>query len=282
MKAYAATICIGLLCISAAPAADEELTDDPHVLKAMVRMLRRSLESRDAEIVKLKKRATEVEEAIAAPLRKRIAALEQTETKLKADLAEAWATVTKLQNLCRDNGIEYMKHMTSAEKELVKKAGDAEFARLYSKYKDSYVRIGETYCRLPVIEDTPVGADMDLEVGLRFAIISAKVNRIIGPIAMEIDHLWLQSLKWKRDYWLNDDYTRLFLYGYPTKGLADGQKLSSSGETAKRLAVAVIGTRRHGRTTLPIAVPLSYIAKGLTKEEFAMMLKQGIDPEKNQ
>lgn len=270
MKAYAAAVCIGLLFLSAAPAADEELPDDPHVLKATVRMLRRSLEPRDAEIDELKKR---------------VASLEQTEKKLKADLAEAWATVTKLQNLCRDNGIEYMKHMTPAEKELAKKAGDADFARLYAKYKDSYVRIGETYCRLPVIEDTPVGRDMDLEVGLRFAIISAKVNRVIDPIAMEIDHLLLQSLKWKRTYWLNDDYTRLFLYGYPTAGYADGQMaISKRDESGEKIAlpVAVIGTRRHRGTTLPIAVPLSYIAKGLTKEEFAMMLKQGIDPEKNQ
>lgn len=262
MKAYAATVCIGLLCLSAAPSADEELPDDPHVLKATVRMLRRSLESRDAEIVKFKKRATEVEEAIAA---------------LKADLAEARATVIKLQNLCRDNGIEYM---TPAEKELAKKAGDADFARLYAKYKDSYVRIGETYCRLPVIEDTPVGVDMDLDVGLRFAIFSAKVETIVGPDAMVIGYLGLQSLKWKRAYWLNDDYKRLLLYGHPTKGLADGQKVIGSGETA--LAVAVIGTRRLRGTTLPVAVPLSYAAKGLTKEEFAMMLKQGIDPEKNQ
>ena len=48
-------LCSLILGLPVTLAADEELPDDPKLLKAMVRMLNSSLRSRDAEITKLKK-----------------------------------------------------------------------------------------------------------------------------------------------------------------------------------------------------------------------------------
>jgi len=260
IKKILVTGLVMLLVFNAAAAfAEDTLPDDPNLLKAMVRMLRSSLKSRTVEIKEL----------------------QTNNAWMKKQLVAADKRIEKLEALCKKNSIETL---TPAEKGLAKKAKDAGFVALYTKYRKRYVAVNDAFYYIP--KSPPNNVNGGLKVGVSF-VFSGEVNEILGDTAMIADHLRVGRIGKGAWYWMDDKYTAIRLYGYPTKGFSDGQRVPVPRYNDKgyciyqEIAVIIIGTVRENGTTLPLAVPIEYASAGLTKEQFATMLSKGIDPKKD-
>ncbi len=137
---------------------------------------------------------------------------------------------------------------------------------------------------VPIPGDTPERRKMltesntaEYELGLpnlrigEFGVIYAKVFQVLGEDEMLITGIV------DRDRRREVEEAVVRLKGWPTKGLVDGAVWTGGA--------AIIGTWQYTGTTgagktIYNAIPLDQVRAGLTADQFAQMLKTGVDPEK--
>jgi hypothetical protein len=110
----------------------------------------------------------------------------------------------------------------------------------------------------------------NLRIG-EFGVIYAKVFQVLGEDEMLITGIV------DRDRRREVEEAVVRLKGWPTKGLVDGAVWTGGA--------AIIGTWQYTGTTgagktIYNAIPLDQVRAGLTADQFAQMLKTGVDPEK--
>ena len=74
------------------------------------------------------------------------------------------------------------------------------------------------------------------------------------------------------------DYKPILLKGFPTRGMVDNELWWSKGQDRGNPEIAIISTYTYitasgGTNTVPLAIPLDFIRKGLTEAEFEQLLK---------
>jgi outer membrane murein-binding lipoprotein Lpp len=76
---------------------------------------------------------------------------------------------------------------------------------------------------------------------------------------------------------------QIFLKGFPTRGMVNNELWWSKGQARGNPEIAMIDTYTYvttsgGTNTVPLAIPLDFIRKGLTEIEFKQLLKHNIKP----
>lgn len=226
---------------------------------------------------------------------------------LRAENAALSDQVRQLQDACKKAGIDLPSTTSSKSVVAMQPVAlpDAKTRALYNKYKCKYALIDGKYVRLPDFDlryqNSRKGAPFPprrmsinkqlqdalrktwpvelptLGVGEFGQITDPKVFQILGPDEMLVTEVG--------DFGQQEEVVRL--KGWSTEGLVDGARLNwrrnppSKGGTS----IAIIGTWQYANTigaarTIFNAIPVEQVRAGLTVEQFADMLKIGIDPDK--
>jgi len=198
------------------------------------------------------------------------AQIEQLQTIIKTQEAE----IQRLKALCKKAGIE-TKPM---EKELRRGGGILEF---YQKYKNKYALLDGEYIFLSAFVLKDSNSDIsEWTVGeygrgywstMWVALPGFKIFQILGPDEMLIEYY--NSV--------GATQTKLARFkGWSTKNLIDGEWWNNNKKDVfGSVDVAIVGTYRYtavfGTTkTILDVVPLELFRKGITLEQFKVMLKK--------
>jgi hypothetical protein len=149
---------------------------------------------------------------------------------------------------------------------------------LFRRYASQYVLLDGKYLKVPKSVLTSESDNLTAEsckVGQRGHLGKCKVSQVIGPSSMLVAAEYITTsisflgLKARQSF--STKQRLVVLQGVSTKDIADGQDVNTP-------AVAIIATTTYktavgGTNTVPLAVPLEKVKKGLTRDEFAALLK---------